>query len=189
MQKLHSEQVIRRLFAKADTDGSGLLDRDEIAALAEFVGVGSGGAQHGLSNAAAVDQAMREMDEDEDGTVDFEEFYGWYTRCHKAATEAQNAQSPHSLFSKLRASSSKLLVSPAKKKMQKVAAAAAASHANRTNAATVFASLDTDGSGSLDRMELASLARELSDRTISVQYLWQPNFSEIAQGPGFTIRL
>eukprot|EP01051_Picozoa_sp_SAG22_P023230 SAG22_NODE_5905_length_933_cov_1.426859_1_plen_110_part_10 len=60
------------LFQEADADGSGGLDKDEVAALARNLG-------RPLSE-QELDEAMAEMDEDGGGTVEFEEFYSWYEK-------------------------------------------------------------------------------------------------------------
>eukprot|EP01052_Picozoa_sp_SAG31_P037281 SAG31_NODE_4791_length_2954_cov_2.206305_4_plen_201_part_00 len=60
------------LFQEADADGSGGLDRDEVAALARNLG-------RPLSE-GELNEAMAEMDEDGGGTVDFDEFYRWYAK-------------------------------------------------------------------------------------------------------------
>jgi calmodulin len=56
------------LFQEADGDESGSLDRDEIATLARNLG-------RPLSD-AELEEAMTAMDDDGNGTVEFEEFYG-----------------------------------------------------------------------------------------------------------------
>lgn len=53
-----------------DADEGGTLDREEIRVLARSLG-------NQLSE-PQLDQAMREMDEDGSGEVDFEEFFDWY---------------------------------------------------------------------------------------------------------------
>ena len=60
------------LFQEADADGSGGLDRDEIRALARSLG-------NPLSE-EELNVAMREMDEDGGGSVEFDEFLAWFRR-------------------------------------------------------------------------------------------------------------
>ena len=64
------------LFQEADADGSGGLDRDEIRALARSLG-------NPLSE-EELSVAMREMDEDGGGSVEFDEFLSWYQGATKA---------------------------------------------------------------------------------------------------------
>ena len=59
------------LFQEADADGSGGLDSEEIAALARNLG-------HPLSTDDLA-AAMAAMDEDCSDTVEFEEFFAWYS--------------------------------------------------------------------------------------------------------------
>ena len=59
--------MVRRLFNKTDTDGSGGLDREEIAVLAEQLG-------------AASASAFEEIDLNNNGVVEFDEFYAWYNK-------------------------------------------------------------------------------------------------------------
>lgn len=58
-----SEAHIRELFSQLDTDGSGFLEREEVAALSEQLGLQIGEEQ--------LDAAIKLMDEDGDGVVDF----------------------------------------------------------------------------------------------------------------------
>ena len=67
---MDEETVVEMLFEEIDEDGSGTLDRDEIALCARKMG-------QPLSE-DALDAAMKEMDEDGNGSVDFAEFYSWF---------------------------------------------------------------------------------------------------------------
>ena len=64
-----NKKNLRRLFTQLDVDGSGTLDENEVVALAA-----AGGKK--MSRRQLAD-AMREMDEDGSGEVDFEEFEAW----------------------------------------------------------------------------------------------------------------
>ena len=64
------ERGLRELFDEIDTDGGGTLDRGEIKALADKLGV--------AMSKRELDLAMKEMDEDGSGEVDFEEFAEWW---------------------------------------------------------------------------------------------------------------
>ena len=61
---------LKALFAEFDLDGSGELDREEIAALTEKMGT--------RFNDEELDEAMQDMDADGSGEVDFEEFQAWF---------------------------------------------------------------------------------------------------------------
>lgn len=71
VRQLH-ELMLKQLFNKFDVDGGGSLDRDEIGALARGIG-------HKLT-AKELDAAMKEMDQDGEGDVDFVEFYCWWQK-------------------------------------------------------------------------------------------------------------
>ena len=79
--------MVKRLFDKTDTDGSGGLDRDEIKALADSLG----------ASADAVKRSFDEIDVNRNGVVEFEEFYAWYNKFSdqlaelKAVAEAERA--------------------------------------------------------------------------------------------------
>ena len=60
------------LFQEADADGSGALDREEIRALSRNLGCPLNGNE--------LNAALKEMDEDGGGTVEFSEFYHWFER-------------------------------------------------------------------------------------------------------------
>lgn len=60
----------RKLFDEVDSDGSGLLDLDEVEKLAGLLGVKLTPEQQ--------QAAMQEMDGDGSGEVDFEEFWQWW---------------------------------------------------------------------------------------------------------------
>jgi len=63
-------QKVRDTFAAIDTDGSGTLDRDEVARAAHELG-------RWELLGKALDEAMDKMDADKDGKVDIEEFCAW----------------------------------------------------------------------------------------------------------------
>lgn len=64
------DDQLRSLFGKIDADGSGSLDRDEVAALAQELGL--------QLSAEELDQAMAEMDADGNGDIDYDEFSSWW---------------------------------------------------------------------------------------------------------------
>ena len=61
---------VQALFDAYDADGSGELDRDEMATLAEDLGI--------ELDETELDNAMLQMDSDGNGTVSFFEFYSWW---------------------------------------------------------------------------------------------------------------
>ncbi len=65
-----SDEELRKVFEDADTDKGGSLDRDEIAALAVNLGK--------RLTRKELDEAMKDMDEDDSNEVDFEEFSRWW---------------------------------------------------------------------------------------------------------------
>jgi Ca2+-binding EF-hand superfamily protein len=66
------EEELRQLFGQIDEDGSGFLDREEVATLSERLGA--------PLTKVKLDAAMADMDEDGSGEVDFEEFTEWWGR-------------------------------------------------------------------------------------------------------------
>lgn len=62
----------RKVFDHVDSDGSGLLDIDEVPKLAAALGVQLTPEQH--------HEALLEMDHDASGEVDFEEFWQWWVK-------------------------------------------------------------------------------------------------------------
>ena len=71
---------LRRLFYEFDADGSGALDREEIASLTAHLG--------GRLTEQELDEAMYEMDDDGSGDVDFEEFHEWYAAARSGGSKA-----------------------------------------------------------------------------------------------------
>ena len=62
----------RAMFDRVDLDGSGILDRDEVAYVCQLMGENLGGVE--------IDQVMAEMDADSSGAVQYEEFELWWKR-------------------------------------------------------------------------------------------------------------
>ena len=73
-EQVRVEMKARILFASIDADGSGTLDGPEIRQLARKLGY-----TNELTREQLVD-AMLEMDGDDSGEVDFDEFYDWWLR-------------------------------------------------------------------------------------------------------------
>jgi predicted outer membrane repeat protein len=62
---------VKQLFDKADDDQSGAIDKEELNELCQKL-IGQKLMDEEL------EEAMKEMDNDQNGTVEFEEFYGWW---------------------------------------------------------------------------------------------------------------
>jgi hypothetical protein len=75
------EADVRNVFDGIDLDGNGTLERNELDTLAQRL-------LHRPLSDKELDQAMRDMDEDGSGEVDFEEFLEWWR------SERGNADSP-----------------------------------------------------------------------------------------------
>ncbi len=71
----------RKLFNQVDSDGSGLLAIDEIPKLAELLGVQLTPQQQ--------QEAVKEMDADGSGEVDFQEFWQWWVKTGGVDERAQ----------------------------------------------------------------------------------------------------
>ena len=128
----HSDDVVRRLFDKMDADGSGGLDRGEVANLAKTLGAE-------VESEADLDAAMALMDADGNGCVDYEEFKAWYQQFVSeqvdAASQADAMQSGMRKFI--------TTLSPKKRReKQKMAV-----DSDRSVARTIFDSIDADDSG------------------------------------------
>ena len=75
------EAELTVLFNEIDEDGSGLLDREEVAQLSERLGA--------PLTKVKLDEAMVDMDEDGSGEVDFDEFKNWWGRVKDLIKAAQ----------------------------------------------------------------------------------------------------
>jgi hypothetical protein len=80
-----STSSLRRLFERVDENQSGCLDRDEVRQLAGLLGV--------ALSSAELDASMAQMDDNGDGTIEFEEFEAWF-----------RAREPDGLFPSLKVS-------------------------------------------------------------------------------------
>jgi hypothetical protein len=70
-QQQADRESARQLFDEVDDDGSGALDVSELQVLAQKLGL-----EH--FSASDAEEAMAAIDDDNNGTIDFEEFFGWY---------------------------------------------------------------------------------------------------------------
>jgi hypothetical protein len=128
----HSDEVVRRLFDKMDADGSGALDREEVAHLAKTLGTE-------VESEAGLDAAMALMDIDGNGTVEYAEFKIWYQK--HVAEQASAASQGAAMESGMRKFFDSL--SPKKRKQKQDMAI----EADRGVARTIFDSIDADDSG------------------------------------------
>ena len=85
--KFTEEDSIRGAFERLDDDGSGELERDEIAELMTQIG-------KPLSQ-KKLDQMMIELDADGSGQVDFDEFFEWYVDHVAEGPKKKNATHPN----------------------------------------------------------------------------------------------
>jgi calcium-dependent protein kinase len=74
-QVFMKEQYLRAAFNMFDTDGSGKIDNNEVTQLLQ------GDELLGLTSKKAINQAMKEIDENGDGEIDFEEFKLMMAKC------------------------------------------------------------------------------------------------------------
>ena len=74
-----TDAQLLQLFEEIDADESGLLDREEVAELAESLGA--------PLSTAELDDAMLQMDEDGSGEVDFDEFASWFRKLENSGAE------------------------------------------------------------------------------------------------------
>ena len=121
------------MFNLIDADNSGLLDRDEISSLADYL------SEDPMSE-AEMDQAMQEMDGDGSGEVDFEEFQSWWD-ARRTSRETAAAKD----------------LEPVKAKPN------AGVHDEDFDAAClqIFKRYDDDGSGEIDASELGQILESL----------------------------
>ena len=74
---------LQRLFDDLDQDGGGTLDRRELQMLCQEMGV--------VLSERELSEAMRDMDDDRSGEVDFEEFFGWMNQSRKSSRKFARA--------------------------------------------------------------------------------------------------
>ena len=63
---------VRATFRQVDADQSGYIDKEELRAVLQKLG--------GQVNDEEVDKCYKELDENDDGKIDFEEFSKWYLK-------------------------------------------------------------------------------------------------------------
>ena len=77
-EKTEGEGMLRELFERADSDESGMLEREEVRAVVTEMGMP-------LTDPELTD-AMDAMDGDGSGEVDFEEFVAWWRKTISVST-------------------------------------------------------------------------------------------------------
>jgi Ca2+-binding EF-hand superfamily protein len=68
--QMKKDDEVKKCFNRFDLDGNGYIDKDELAALSLKLG-------HRLTE-EQLNEALRDLDLNNDGTVDFLEFCRWY---------------------------------------------------------------------------------------------------------------
>ena len=82
---MHAEQRrVETLFRNIDEDGSGTLDRDEVAKLSHNLGK--------ALTAAELDEAMKSMDADGNNSVDLDEFKAWWSTMKTSGADSTFAE-------------------------------------------------------------------------------------------------
>lgn len=72
-----NEAYLKQAFDMFDKDKSGKIDKDEV------VGLLSGEEMSGLVPVSAIEAAIKEIDQDGDGEIDFEEFIEMMKKAHE----------------------------------------------------------------------------------------------------------
>ena len=137
------EEQVKMVFDLMDADGSGTLGIGEIAKLGESM------RGEPLPHAELV-AAMRSMDADGSGGVDFAEFQEWWKRSLPKDGSAGDAGAFGGFFQR-----------GTPKKASPGAGRPRATQHSDSVVRRLFDKADTDGSGSLDRQEIAQLANTL----------------------------
>ena len=65
-----SNEIVKQTFDTYDADGSGTIDKNELAKLSKELG-------HSLSD-RELEDALKDLDTNEDGVIDFSEFQRWW---------------------------------------------------------------------------------------------------------------
>jgi Ca2+-binding EF-hand superfamily protein len=137
-EQAQQETRIVELFERIDADGSGVLDKQEVAALAAELGTKLKGA---FKSSTDLEEAFAEMDPDGDEAVTLDEFRSWWH---------QKKDPPVVEF--------KVFEEWYWRRMQ------AEKEQNEARIRQVFERIDLDASGTLDKQEVAALSRELGEK-------------------------
>jgi Ca2+-binding EF-hand superfamily protein len=152
LDREQSDKDLKEVFDMVDEDGSGLLDREEVALVVEFFA-----GEKEVSD-QDIDGAMDQMDEDGSGEVDFEEFLAWWKNSKKASSpksvkivdtnDAKNAD---------KSSRAALSRTDSKRRMQRLSSR----DDFDSNLRSIFNRYDDDGSGEIDADELMEIMQNL----------------------------
>ena len=141
-RELQEEEELRALFETTDKDGGGTIDAAELGMLTGDLGL--------ALSVPEVQEAMRDIDDDDSGEIDFEEFYDWYR---------DNKKSKFGLAPEMQAGLKRsMLLKGAKDAMF----AALDGEKSTAHLKTMFERLDGDGSGALGFAELYELSTSLA---------------------------
>ena len=141
-EQAEQEARLVELFKRIDADGSGLLDKREVAALAADLGEKLTGTYSKTS--AGLDEAFAEMDPDGDEEVSLDEFRSWWS---------QKKDPPVIEFKTFEEWYWRRM------KLQK--------EQEEVHIRKLFDKIDADGSGALDKQEVAVLTEELGEKLSS----------------------
>jgi len=128
-----TREETRKVFVHYDRDGSGAIDKAEFRALVASLGL--------LIPAEEIENTFRAIDLDDNGTIEFEEFYQWF---YSAKSHKNN---------------------PLKNKMRKVGVKMGMiSDTDPEVIRRAFMSVDTDGSGAIDEKEFIQCCNDMKLR-------------------------
>ena len=82
-ETLASEEKLKSAFEEADVDKNGTLDEGELAELCQKLG--------SAMNANQLEQTLRTLDKDNNGTISYEEFAEWFRGGRKSDGDNDNA--------------------------------------------------------------------------------------------------
>eukprot|EP01043_Picozoa_sp_COSAG02_P051103 COSAG02_NODE_5338_length_4423_cov_20.602220_1_plen_422_part_10 len=142
----------KELFDGTDQDGNGLLDKSEVRQLFESMNLEVTDAQH--------EKAFREMDDDCNGEVDFDEFHEWYAN-HQHSIEKIWKPRVNAVFTVQEGGEPRVLVDlklpPWAVSKRPRSAKRMTLEEEREEALGLFREIDLDSSGGLDASEIKHL--------------------------------
>ena len=154
LDREQGDKDLKEVFDMVDEDGSGLLDREEVALVVEFFA-----GEKEVSD-QDIDGAMELMDEDGSGEVDFEEFLGWWKKSRTRSTprsvtieETRNVERGDRSSN----ASSNASHTDSKSRMKRLSSR----DDFASNLKSIFNRYDDDGSGEIDANELMEIMQSL----------------------------
>lgn len=143
-----TDKDLREVFDLVDVDGGGTLDRDEVGTLADFFGDVS-------MTDEQIDEAMSEMDDDNSGEVDFEEFLEWYHSrdARRIAKEEAEKKAKEEEEAKKNDALARTITKP----MERTGDVDVDDPAFEEKLHQIFDRYDDDGSGEIDAEELGQI--------------------------------